>query len=157
MARNKKKTKQTQNVNPTKKTNRANLPIGGTKKTEVASLPNLDAKIAWNFGRMDRNGDWCCDWKTLEGYHDRLIRQEGRSIRELFIRGQSNNNTSNHRMPKSKLCERAQNRLNKLKIEDEALHQIDLGTPVRLWGILEHNIFHVLWLDTNHQVYPMER
>lgn len=150
-----KKTRNRQKPDSVKATKSGKAP-GGEKIVSQAHTPNLDAKIAWNFMRMDGDGDWACDLLSLHDYHQKLISFEGKTIRELFVRGQGGG-SHNHRMPVERLCQKACNRLDACNIDEDALYQLDFGTPVRLWGVLQHNIFHILWLDKDHSVYPMKR
>lgn len=109
--------------------------------------PNLDAPIAWNFRSMDSGGKFRCSLKLLHEFQDRLLRLEGHTIAELLQQAH------NHPIAAAKLSAEAKSRLEAMNLDIETLFQLDLGTPARLWGMLEHNIFHVIWLDPEHSVY----
>lgn len=131
--------------------------VGAKMLATAAENPDkiLESKIAWNFSKMDDGGDWPCSLQSLHGYHRKITSYEGKTIKELFVRGQGGG-VHSHRMPVEVLCSKACTRLNTCNIDEDALHQLDLGGPARLWGVLEHNIFHILWLDPRHSVYPMK-
>jgi hypothetical protein len=63
----------------------------------------------------------------------------------------------NHPLGVDKIAAFAKERLKALNIDIKTLYQINLSTPVRLWGIKEHNIFHILWLDKDHKIYIQKR
>ena len=44
----------------------------------------------------------------------------------------------------------ARERARLINIEEEALFQIALDDKPRLYGIWEDNVFHIVWLDANH-------
>lgn len=143
-----KKTKQT--ANPGNKKNAKHL---GTIKVTKESKTSVDMQaydekmIGWNFRRMDTTGQWPCTFRRLTSYRDKLLAYEGKSISEVL--GMSHC----HPIGCDAVCEKAQNRLNLLNISG-AIMQIPIGGAARLWGILEHNIFHLVWIDPKHEVYP---
>lgn len=103
--------------------------------------------IGWNFRLMDSEGRWACTFKKLTRYRGKLLSYEGQTIAQVL------NYRHCHPVSCDAVCQAAQNRLKALGL-DGNLAQLDLGTPVRLWGILHHNIFHLLWVDPDHSVYP---
>lgn len=114
----------------------------------TTEIPNLDAPIAWNFKRMDKGGKFKCDFKSLHNHETAVLNLEGKTIKQLMEKNH------NHPLAIDKLSPVAKARMRVLNLDIETIYQLDLRTPARLWGILEHNIFHVIWLDPNHLVYP---
>lgn len=145
-------------VNPSgvKKTIKKEVPPESNKKAIHSENPDesLDKPIGWNFRLMDQAGSWPCTFKKLTKVREQLISCENKKYRELF-----NRRGHSHTMPADALCKTAQKRLEDLGLDSAALlHQLEIGPPPgRLWGIIEHNIFHLLWLDPKHTVYPMPR
>lgn len=117
------------------------------RKISYAENPDVEIPIAWNFGRMDDGGKFKCTLKLLAGFTNELIKLEGKTVSQLMQKAH------NHPMAVGKLSSEAKARLEILNLEEETLFQLDLKTPARLWGILEHNIFYILWLDPTHDVY----
>lgn len=115
--------------------------------TKHIEQPGLQLPIAWNFDRMDDGGKFKCTLKALHDYIHELLRLEGKTVDELMGK------EHNHPMPIAKLSKAAKARIEALNLDEQTLFQLDLKTPARLWGILEHNIFHIIWLDINHEVY----
>ena len=137
-----------------KKTKRKNAryltqPTVSKKTAYTEKRPNFEMTIGWNFDRMDDSGKFACSLKALDPYTSQLVKLEGLKIRDLL-----NRNRHNHPISLDKLSRTAQERIRILDIDEETLFQPDLKTPVRLWGVLEQNIFHILWLDPTHEVYP---
>lgn len=112
-----------------------------------SATPNLDAPIAWNFKRMDSGGKFKCTLKMLHDYARELVKLEEKTVSQLMEQAH------NHPMATSKLSDIARARITALSLDIETIHQLDLKTPARLWGVLEHNIFHIIWLDPDHGVY----
>ena len=96
---------------------------------------------------MDSKGKFRCSLALLDPYTKQLIELEHLKIRDIL------NKKHNHPMNVKKLSKDARARIDILKIEEETLFQLDLQTPVRLWGFFEDNIFYCLWLDQMHEVY----
>jgi len=145
-----KKKQASHTVNPTNGM-QTTIPPALAKKFRANTIesPNkIDSmKIGWNFSRMDTKGCFRCSLQLLHDYHDKLVKIEGKTKSELL---QGNHN---HPLALSKISRVAQARVTELRIEDETIYQLNIGTPARLWGIWEHNIFHILWLDPEHKVY----
>ena len=140
MGSGKKQTKRQQEPKANKKTKQKEHPESYFKKN-----------IAWHFGMMDNGGNWCCDVSRLNGYLTRLSHFESQTCEEIFFQQRGDHN---HPIPIANLESDAQNRLDELGYNQvEMLHQIGLGGPVRLWGIMFLNIFKILWLDEEHTVY----
>ena len=119
-------------------------------KTEIDPNMTRQMPIAWNFSRMDTGSRWKCSLSALEQYLQKVIGFEGQTAFDIFHNG----NRHAHPIGTNKVCENAQNRLDTLNIDVDVLHQLPLAQIPRLWGVLEHNIFHILWLDEDHTVCP---
>lgn len=131
------------------------VPRGGApdpaRTPKFGGRPALDQPIAWNFSRMDPGGKFACSLKKLDEFVKKLVAFEGKTIEQIMSLDH------NHPLSTKKLSSIAKNRVEALRLDSETLYQLNLGTPVRLWGILEHNIFHVIWLDREHAVYDIGR
>lgn len=119
----------------------------GGRTPRIAERPALHIPIAWNFNRMDGAGKFKCSLSELHPYTKELLRLEGKTVEELMEKAH------NHPMSTAKLSREAKARIKVLNLDEQTLVQLDLKTPARLWGVLEHNIFHIIWLDKKHEVY----
>ena len=55
------------------------------------------------------------------------------------------------------ICKEAQRRLKERGIYAKSLISLRLTGEKRLWGIREGAVFHVLWWDPDHRVYPTKK
>ena len=130
--------------------------VGTTKKPKVGENPDdMFAKpLAWHFGRLDKKGPWKCTINTLFSLHGYLLEYEKLTCHEIF-----NSNTKRakhcHEMPVDAICPEARKRLSTIQLQTDTLYQLIIHGKQRLWGIMDHNIFKVLWFDPRHEVYPM--
>ncbi len=64
----------------------------------------------------------------------------------------------NHTVLVSRLSPEAQKRLREIKQDDlDELTSLRLSGRERVWGIRESGIFHLLWWDPEHRVFPTTR
>jgi hypothetical protein len=61
-----------------------------------------------------------------------------------------------HSMPVEVICDECQTRLLELEKVDDDIFRFRLGNLPRLWGFRILQVFHVLWYDPRHQVYPTD-
>lgn len=130
------------------------LPIRSefTPATQMSPDIVIKQKVAWRFKKMDGGGVGKCSLKTLDKYLEKLVDYEGRTREEI------DNLSHNHGWDVSSLLKPARDRAEHLGIEEEALYQLKLGKVPRLYGIWEHNIFHILWIDENHdKIYECKK
>ena len=56
------------------------------------------------------------------------------------------------------LCEKARNRLIDLKLDDnDELYSLRLEGTIRIYGIRKENYLDIIWVDLNHEVYPVSQ
>ena len=130
--------------------------VGGVKTAFLGGDPDVTFKtpIAWNFRNMDSCGKWPCTLKSLDPYIGRLCHFEGRTVEDIFMPGCGDRHS--HPIDIGRIISPAQTRLKNLNIGVGKLHQLSLNQKSRLWGFLQHNIFHILWLDENHEICPSD-
>jgi len=129
------------------------LPPSGKSPKYLPEVDDIQRKnIGWNFHRMDKGGLWPCTFKKLTKYRSCLISYEKKTVAEVL------NARHCHPISCDALCIQAQNRLRSLGLDaGGSLVQLDIGGKARLWGMLHHNIFQLLWIDPQHEVYPTAR
>jgi hypothetical protein len=64
--------------------------------------------------------------------------------------------SKNHYVSVENLAPNAQKRLNALGLVEDELYSLRLGGTIRLYGLREENIMYILWIDYNHEVYPLK-
>ncbi|MEU5811199.1 hypothetical protein [Streptomyces sp. NPDC047718] len=58
-------------------------------------------------------------------------------------------------LPAAALCKEAYERLAEMGRDDMTeIHRLRLMGAQRLYGFLDGNVFHVVWWDPDHKVYP---
>lgn len=68
------------------------------------------------------------------------------------------NKTKNHYIAVSSLAKQAQSRLKELQIDDiDSLFSLRLEGKLRIFGIREFNYLNILWVDSEHEVCPIQK
>lgn len=133
-------------VAPDKRTgNPASLLPGGSNSHE---------RLCWRFEHVDHDGPWGFDDTAMAEILVKMRDCERMTLREL-------RNTSDlfveYDVPGG-LCKTALDRLAVLGWDDmTAIQRLRFMGKQRLYGFLDGNIFHVLWWDPEHQVYPSQK
>lgn len=122
----------------------------------AATLPgsgNSDQRISWRFQHFDWDGSWpfydLVDFREVEA----ALRQfETMTINGIFHSGSGKGKKYEvARIP----CRDALERLEALKLSDQdEIHRLDLGGKKRLYGFLVGNVFHIVFWDPEHQIWP---
>lgn len=102
---------------------------------------------------MDQDSDlpWSCTFEKLSRYWEKLASFERHSFRDLENMNDSNHNWESY----DNMNKDAKEYLEKHKIDSGALWQLRFSNLVRLFGVRDHNIFRILWLDEKHEIYPV--
>jgi hypothetical protein len=120
----------------------------------ILKTPDSTARenIVWRFGILDKEGPW--GWSDiskeliLNEIHSKLSNFETMTIPQLQLNG-------SHFVEVNILCRDAQKRLDLIRQDDnDELFSLRLSGKKRIWGIVNGNIFSVLWWDPDHAVCP---
>jgi len=119
--------------------------------------PNSNDKLSWHIRILDFDGPWGwgdMDAKTLKYVHGKLAQFETMTWAEV-----NHPNTGCHPIKVRDLCSKAQKRLAEIQVIEfeEELFSLRLSGKERLWGIRECHIFKILWWDSKHEVYPVDK
>lgn len=63
--------------------------------------------------------------------------------------------SNNHNVPVANLCKEARERLDELKYTEDELFSLRLEGKIRLYGFRVHNYLEFLWVDLEHEIYPI--
>lgn len=113
-----------------------------------------DERLCWRFTHVDHDGRWgfgnieppllteilrkMADCESMTLY-------EIRRTRKLLVE---------YELP-SGLCKEALDRLAAMRRDEmTSIWRLDFKGKQRLYGFLEGNVFHVVWWDPEHEVYP---
>lgn len=83
----------------------------------------------------------------------KLVSFEGMRVREVFP-----NDPGKHYQVEAIPNRMALERLALLNLDDQTrISRLRFMGAARLYGFLLDNVFHVVWWDPNHQVWPVEK
>lgn len=115
-------------------------------------------RICWRFQHVDNDSPWglaklAADQMT--GLLTKLVGMESQTINELFHNGEEpGKHYEAHKLP-NKL---ARQRLEALGLADMTrVSRLRFGNKPRLYGFLIDNVFHVLWWDQEHEIWPPKK
>jgi hypothetical protein len=116
---------------------------------------NVESRsLVWRFGHLDDDGDWCLSQigtDALRGLLDKLKSFETMTVGEVFAPGSEHGK----RYAVEDMPSQAQHRLLAIGRDDETeVARLRCGGKPRLYGLLREHVFHVLWWDPEHEVWP---
>lgn len=122
----------------------------------VAGQP--DSRICWRFEKLDTDGPWGLSNLPPAQVLELLAAMsqfESQTINELFHTGEWPGKCHDVATLPSK---QARDRLVELGLSDQTkIWKLRIGGPGRLWGFLMGNVFHVVWWDPRHEIWPTSR
>ncbi|QYA94765.1 hypothetical protein KZO11_14225 [Streptomyces anulatus] len=136
-------------------------PSGAAQGKRVGDVRSLlpgaaasDDRVCWRFTHVDHDGPWgfdsmdpatLCEVLTKLRDCETMTLNELRTTRRLF---------KEYELPGG-LSKDAVARLGVIGFGDATkIQRLEFTGTQRLYGFLVGNIFHVLWWDPSHQVYP---
>ena len=116
---------------------------------------NSDARICWRFCHVDHDGPWGfgkVDAPMLRDILDKLAHFESMTINELFnFSSYPGTDYDVASLPTTA----ALDRLEEIGLSDMTkIHRLRLRGERRLYGFLVGHVFHVVWWDPNHEIWP---
>lgn len=121
----------------------------------LPGVETSDERICWRFKHVDHGGPWGfgkVDGGTLCWIMERLAAFEGMTINELFHNGGYPGKDYN--VPDLPSRE-ALDRLEECGLGDATkIWCLRLQGEPRLYGFLHGHVFHIIWWDPEHQVWP---
>jgi hypothetical protein len=143
----------------------AAVPGASAARKKTATDPKLllpgselsEQRMCWRFEHVDHEGRFGfdkVDGLTLRMILERLAAIEKMTMHEL-------RNTAKllvrYDLPSPKLCKEARDRLAACGWDDmTSIHRLRIMQKQRLYGFLDRNVFHVVWWDPEHEVWPWE-
>ena len=64
--------------------------------------------------------------------------------------------SNNHSVPVANLSKEARRRLEDLKYCEDEIFSLRLEAKVRIYGFRVHNYLEIIWVDLNHEIYPVD-
>lgn len=114
-----------------------------------------DSRICWRFCHVDHDGPWGfekVDPQTLRWLMERLSLVESMTINQLFHSGgYPGADYDVASIPNAV----ALGRLEEIGLSDMTkVHRLRFTGTARLYGFLVDHVFHIIWWDPNHEVWP---
>ncbi|WP_338664315.1 hypothetical protein VQH23_03935 [Pararoseomonas sp. SCSIO 73927] len=104
---------------------------------------------------MDLEGSWGWSGTSAEYLFREVIPHlhnlETMSWQQLRAQG-------SHPIPTDQVCKEARERLGEIgKADEDSLYSVRFTGRCRVWGIRRGVVFHLLWWDPQHSVYPVAK
>lgn len=114
-----------------------------------------DQRLCWRFGHVDEDGPWGLagvDADTLRWLLDKLARIEDMTVNQAFHQGDE---PGKHYDPSKIPTPQARDRLHEMNLADQTqISRLRFQGQPRLYGFMVGNVFHVVWWDPNHEIWP---
>ena len=130
------------------------------RKTIPRVAIQRDAFPSWHFSSVDWDGEWGWGKLGLQDYRDLIEWMKTIECQNWgeVLQQSATRNAKHHTMPRGELCRGAQKRLEEICQDDtDEVFSFRLSGQKRLWGIVQNNIFKILWWDPLHTVYPVKK
>ena len=142
------------------------LPPGGNSKTEAANKQSSDPDAfyhknpVWSFLYCDfEHEHWGmdCNLDRLSNLLKRLQALQRQTWNEITqdTAGRSRN-TKHHAIAVTNIIGEAQERFKALSLHHsfDSIYSLTITGSIRLFGIRTEEVFHIVWMDPNHEICP---
>ena len=139
------------------------LPSTKTTKNIVCTQTTSSNHLhpVWRFDMLDRTGEFAFDYTSPNFRHQevlcKLIEYGNMTWGEIKLQTHDKKNKAKHHyLDVTKLSFAAMQRIKAKHLEEEtdALFSLALQNKLRIIGVLRHDVFHMVWYDTEHQFCP---
>lgn len=134
--------------------------VSDEKRAIVLDIDHPDVssrRLVWRFREIDAAGDWPPAAIGADAMGDLLKKMgdfETMTLGEIFKPGSEHGK----RYVVEDLPSRALKRLGEIERDDETeIVRLRCGGRPRLYGFLREHVFHVVWWDAEHEVYPSKK
>ncbi|MFD0405567.1 hypothetical protein [Kitasatospora sp. NPDC127116] len=119
---------------------------------------NSADRICWRFTHVDHDGPWGLAKLSpaeMEYLLKKLADVEKQTVREIFNQSADlGKHYETHDLP----SKAAQERLVELQLSDMTrISRLRFKGKERLFGFLVDNVFHVVWWDPEHEIWPSQK
>jgi hypothetical protein len=116
----------------------------------------LQRKPSWRFGMLDLDGPW--GWLNIQSKDLIVEIMEKLKHFESMTWGEIHRNKKSHPMALDKIAQKALSRLKERELDDlDVLYSLRLSGKERIWGKRENEAFYIIWWDSDHSIYPVQK
>ena len=130
----------------------------GNPSILLPSGDRSEERICWRFTHLDPEGPWCLaglEQSEILGLLTAMSQFESQTINELFHKGEWPGKCHDVATLPNK---QAHERLSELGLADQTkIWKLRINGPGRVYGFLTGNVFHVVWWDPKHEVWPSSK
>lgn len=136
-------------------------------KTTAKVEKNSDTQcVVWTFDKIDSSGEYAFDVDKIEhdGNLNIILKRmtEFSKITWADIKKQTHsrsNHTCHHYLDGDGLSKTALERINTMgyDYDIDSIFSFRFESTLRIIGIRENEVFHVVWYDPNHKFYPSKK
>jgi hypothetical protein len=114
-------------------------------------------RISWRFGLLDRDGPWKVRPEQWAELVEHLRQFESMRMHEVFAQGEEPG--KDYDLTDGGFPTRAANqRWQAMNLNDQdRVSRLRHGGPKRVYGLRVGNVFHVIWWDPKHEVWPSSK
>lgn len=126
----------------------------------IATPEGRHKKPVFSFALADRSDKNSWGWHLLADPDEfvSLLLDWGSKTWDELRAERAGAHKRHHWQPVAGLCSEAKKRLEDLKLDDlnDEIFRFRHGGTKRFWGFESNGVFHAIWWDPDHKVYPSE-
>lgn len=130
----------------------------GDPKAMLPGAGSSGERVCWRFEHVDHDGPWGFD-KVQPDMLCEILRKL-RDFESMTVEGlrRQVEHFKSYNLAEPGLCKAARERLAARGWDDlDSIQRLRFSGPQRLYGFLLGNVFHIVWWDPLHEVYPSKR
>lgn len=138
--------------------------ISNSKKTVInAGYSSDKEKVIWCFDKIDRSGKFAFDSNRPEFQHklilDKIIDYSSMTWSDIKKQTHDDGKSKHHMLSLDSLSDDAVERIKAKHLEEysDSIFSFALQNKLRIIGIRQNSYFHVIWYDSNHEIYPSNK
>lgn len=142
------------------------LPKAEKKASAEAATPIAIDKLLFRFSGAIVDHEYTDGWnwdlspkesKDLLDLLADVSQKTWADVKEMKTNSKNNSRPLHHDQPVDSIDKRAQKRLEEIgRGDQEKVFRLRHGNMVRVWGVLDGSLFHILWYDRDHKVCPVD-
>ena len=136
-----------------------------SKTTHKSPIASDNDHIIWVFDKCDKNGAFAFNIDRIEsGGHlreimDKMIAYESMTWADIKMQTHDGGKSKHHMLDTSGMSDEALDRIKAMNLleDDDSIFSFALRNKLRIIGVRENKLFHVIWYDPEHRFYPSKK